>query len=75
MEESVLGREDATYKVTTIDFADGSDLRVNWDGRYEVSGLYGTNPVLIYCPNGRKIIIPWHRIDQIHHYEPTEDDE
>lgn len=58
---------------TLIRFLDGSMLAVHWDGRYEVAGLSGGETVTIYCPNGRRLYIPWHRIDMIDHQEREED--
>jgi hypothetical protein len=58
---------------TLIRFLDGSMLVVNWDGRYEVSGMHSGEIVIIYCPYGRRLHIPWHRIDMIDHREREED--
>ena len=68
-ELGVAGRD---RQWTRITFTDDSQILVHWDGRYEVSSLWGEAPVAIHCPNGTRIIFPWHRIAMIEHFDPKQ---
>ena len=68
--QQVLGEDNFSGRAhTLIRFVDGSELMVHWDGRHSVAGLADTGPVIVYCPNGRRLHIPWHRIDIIDHQD------
>jgi hypothetical protein len=68
-----LGQERPGQKATLILFADGSELLVHWDGRYEVSGVETGDRVTVYCPNGRRFYFSWRIIDSIEHQQAEEE--
>ena len=73
MSTQTLGEAKEGEAWTELTFMDGSSLRVHWDGRHEVAGLYGDFAVTIYQPGGRRLHIPLHRIARIVHQEGTEE--
>lgn len=57
---------------THLWFTDGFQLRVIWDGRHSVAGLADSGPIIVYCPYGRRLHIPWHIVEMIEHQEASD---